>query len=154
MPRVAVLDFDVHHGNGTVEIFNDDPRVLVCSAFQHPFYPGRMYDVERDHVVNSPLPEGSRGIDFRHAVERQWVPALERHRPELILVSAGFDAHRDDPLAGLRYEEDDYRWVTELIAELADDYAGGRVVATLEGGYDLNALARSVETHLIALAGL
>jgi len=151
LERIAVLDFDVHHGNGTVEMFRDDPRVLVCSSYQHPFYPGRMWEVKREHIVHSPLAVGSRGVEFRRAVERQWIPAVERHRPQLVLVSAGFDAHADDPLAGLRFAVEDYRWITQVIVALANDHCRGRVVATLEGGYDLDALAASVEAHLAAL---
>ena len=146
--RVAVLDFDVHHGNGTVEIFQDRPEVLVCSSFQHPFYPGRYHDVKRKHIVNTPLPAGTGSDDFRHAIERDWAPAIEKHRPQLIFVSAGFDAHRDDPLGGLRLDEEDFSWVTRWIVNAAKKHAGGRVVSTLEGGYNLDALASSVATHL------
>jgi acetoin utilization deacetylase AcuC-like enzyme len=151
LDRVAILDFDVHHGNGTVDIFRDRDDVLVCSSFQHPFYPHRLWDVDDDNIVNTPLAAGTRGDAFRRAVERDWIPALEAHRPELILVSAGFDAHRDDPLGGLELVEDDFRRVTELIVAMANDFARGRVVSVLEGGYDLNALSRSVAAHLEAL---
>ncbi len=149
--RVAILDFDVHHGNGTVDIFKDRPEVLVCSSFQHPHYPYRLFDIERPNIVNTPLDAGTDGTGFRSAIERDWLPALEAHKPQLILVSAGFDAHRADPLGGLFLEEADYRWVTELIADAAARYCGGRVVSTLEGGYDLDALAHCVEAHLQAL---
>jgi acetoin utilization deacetylase AcuC-like enzyme len=150
--RVAILDFDVHHGNGTVDIFKDDPRVLVCSSFQHPFYPHRYTDIERDHIVNTPLRAGTGGPGFRQAIERDWLPALDRHAPDLVLVSAGFDAHGADPLAGLELEDDDFRWITQLIVDTANRHARGRVVSTLEGGYDLAALARSVAAHLEILA--
>ncbi|MEQ8486267.1 MAG: histone deacetylase family protein [Pseudomonadales bacterium] len=150
--RVAVLDFDVHHGNGTVDIFKDDPRVLVCSSFQHPFYPNRGYDVRRPNLVHTPLPAGCGSAAFRQAIEQDWRPALERHRPQLVLVSAGFDAHRLDPLGGLGLTEEDFRWVTRLIVDAAAATAGGRVVSTLEGGYDLTALAASVAAHLEVLA--
>jgi len=150
--RVAILDFDVHHGNGTVDIFRDRPDVLVCSSFQHPFYPNRGADVLRDHLVFTPLPAGCGGTAFRQAIEADWLPALARHRPQLILVSAGFDGHRLDPLAELRLVEADYRWVTQLIVAAANRFSGGRVVSTLEGGYDLAALPRSVGAHLEALA--
>jgi acetoin utilization deacetylase AcuC-like enzyme len=146
--RVAIVDFDVHHGNGTVDVFRRRTDVLVCSSFQHPFYPNRLWDVDDANVVNTPLEAGTRGDDFRRAIERDWVPALEVHRPELILVSAGFDAHRDDPLGGLELVEDDFRWVTDLIVAIASDFAQGRVVSVLEGGYDLNALSRSVAAHI------
>ncbi len=149
--RVAVLDFDVHHGNGTVDICRDRPEVLVCSSFQHPFYPHRQVDVRRDNIVATPLQAGTDGAGFREAIERDWLPALARHRPQLILVSAGFDGHRLDPLAQLMLNESDFRWVTELIVDQAHRYAGGRVVSTLEGGYDLNALARSAAAHVEAL---
>lgn len=149
--RVAILDFDVHHGNGTVDIFKDRPEVLVCSSFQHPYYPYRYADLQRDNIVNTPLSSGTRSVAFRHAVEADWSAAVERHRPQLILVSAGFDAHRQDPLGQLELSEDDFRWVTELICDLADRYANGRVVSALEGGYDLAALAASAHAHIDAL---
>lgn len=153
--RVAVLDFDVHHGNGTVDIFKDDPSVLVCSSFQHPFYPGRQVDIQRPNIVNTPLGAGTEGSEFRRAIERDWLPALERHRPELIFVSAGFDAHRDDPLGGLGLVESDYVWVTDLIVNAANSYctgenaqSAGRIISILEGGYNLDALALSVHAHV------
>jgi acetoin utilization deacetylase AcuC-like enzyme len=146
--RVAILDFDVHHGNGTVDIFRERPEVLVCSSFQHPHYPHRLFDLQRPNIVNTPLPAFTKGLGFRNAVERDWLPALARHRPNLILVSAGFDAHVEDPLAQLELVEDDYRWVTELIVSEADTYANGRVVSVLEGGYALGALARSAAAHI------
>jgi acetoin utilization deacetylase AcuC-like enzyme len=151
LERVAIVDFDVHHGNGTVDIFREDQRVLVCSSFQHPFYPGRLHDVDRPNIVNTPLDAGTRGAEFRRRVEHDWLRALDAHRPQLLLVSAGFDAHKRDPLGGLELEESDYRWVTELIADVAARHAEGRIVAALEGGYDLDALARSVDTHLQVL---
>lgn len=149
--RVAIVDFDVHHGNGTVDIFKDDERVMVCSSFQHPFYPFRYYDIDRPNIVNTPLAQGTPGKLFRNRVEEDWLAALDRHRPQLILVSAGFDAHRRDPLGGLELEESDYRWVTELIADVAARHADGRIVSVLEGGYDLDALARSVGAHVEVL---
>jgi len=149
--RVAVLDFDVHHGNGTVDIFKDRPEVLVCSSFQHPYYPYRYADLRRDNIVNTPLRSGTRSAAFRQAVEADWSAAVDRHRPQLILVSAGFDAHRQDPLGQLELTEDDFRWVTDLICDLANRHAGGRVVSVLEGGYDLAALAASAHAHIEAL---
>jgi len=151
LQRVAILDFDVHHGNGTVDIFKDQPEVLVCSSFQHPHYPHLLFDIERSNIVHTPLPAGTGSKEFRLALERDWLPALDRHRPELILVSAGFDAHRADPLGDLKLQEEDYRWVTELIVSKANEYSEGKIVSTLEGGYDLDALARSVGSHLAAL---
>jgi len=148
LERVAILDFDVHHGNGTVDIFKDDPSVLVCSSFQHPFYPYRYFDIERPNIVNTPLESGTRGDVFRKAIERDWLPALNRHQPQLIFVSAGFDAHKDDPLAGLELVEDDFAWITDLICHAANDYAEGRIISVLEGGYNPDALARSAFEHV------
>lgn len=148
LDRVAVLDFDVHHGNGTVQIFMDRPEVLVCSSFQHPFYPGRYDDVVRPNIILTPLPAGTGSSTFRHAIEVDWLPALHQHQPEMIFISAGFDAHREDPLGGLNLEDDDYTWITALILEAADKTTDGRIVATLEGGYNLDALARSVSAHI------
>ena len=151
LARVAILDFDVHHGNGTAEIFADDPRVLVASSFQHPGYPGRMHDLHEPNLVFTPLPAGTGSRDFRTAIERDWLPALDAHRPELVLVSAGFDAHRLDPLGDLLLAEDDFGWITSLIVDAARRHAGGRVLSMLEGGYDLGALALSVEAHVVEL---
>ena len=150
--RVAILDFDVHHGNGTVDICRDHPQILVCSSFQSPYYPNRLDDLVQPNIVNTPLAAGSSGSTFRAAVERDWLPALEAHQPDIVFVSAGFDAHVDDPLADLRLVEEDYHWVTQFIVAVANQYAQGRVVSTLEGGYDLDALARSVTAHIEALA--
>jgi acetoin utilization deacetylase AcuC-like enzyme len=149
--RVAILDFDVHHGNGTVDIFKDRPEVLVCSSFQHPYYPFRYADLQRRNIINTPLAAGTGSDGFRQAIERDWLPALNEHRPEVILVSAGFDAHADDPLAQLQLMEDDFHWVTELIVDQANQFSGGRIVSTLEGGYDLSALAASAQAHVSAL---
>ena len=149
--RVAILDFDVHHGNGTVAAFMDNPNVLVCSSFQFPFYPYRMQDVDRPNIVNTPLPAATRGAAFREAVERDWLPALDDFKPDLLLVSAGFDGHADDPLGGLLLTEEDYGWVTGLITDVADRHADGRIVSMLEGGYHLGALSRSVAVHIEGL---
>ncbi len=152
LERVAILDFDVHHGNGTVDIFASDPRVLVCSTFQHPFYPNRHTDTRADNIVNCPLALGSGSSEFRGAVERHWGPALARHDAQLILVSAGFDAHALDPVGGLCLREPDYRWVTEFIcAAAATTSCRGRIVSALEGGYAIDALARSVAAHIEGL---
>jgi len=150
--RVAVLDFDVHHGNGTVDICKDNPAVLVCSSFQHPHYPNRLFDIERPNIVNTPLPAGTDSERFRRSIETDWLPALAQHQPQLILISAGFDAHQADPLADLNLSEDDFAWITELIVGEAERMCGGKVLSTLEGGYDLNALVASVEAHLTCLA--
>ncbi|GGC05969.1 histone deacetylase [Marinobacterium zhoushanense] len=148
--RVAVLDFDVHHGNGTVDIFKDRPEVLVCSSFQYPFYPFRFQDIRRPNIVNTPLPAGTHGDTFRQAVERDWLPALQQHQPDMLFVSAGFDAHRDDPLAELRLEDEDFGWLGKLLVDAAQRYCGGRLVSVLEGGYNLAALGRSVDLYLRA----
>ncbi len=149
--RVAILDFDVHHGNGTVEIFKARPEMLVCSSFQYPFYPGRYDTVDSNHICLTPLAAGSGSDAFRQAVENDWRAAVSAHQPDIILVSAGFDAHKDDPLASLELNDQDYQWVTEFIVDLANRYAGGRIVSMLEGGYDLAALARSAVIHIGAL---
>jgi len=148
LERVAVLDFDVHHGNGTEDIFADDPRVMLCSSFQHPYYPGTGADTVSNHIIPTPLAAQTGGAAFRRAIEQSWVPALRRFEPELIIISAGFDAHADDPLAYLNLTEEDYAWVTELICGLASEYSQGRVVSALEGGYSLSALARSAAAHV------
>ena len=149
--RVAILDFDVHHGNGTVDIFKDTPGVLVASSFQHPHYPHRYFDLVRDHIVNTPLPAGTDGPAFRKAIERDWIPALEKFKPQLIFISAGFDAHTDDPLGDLHLDADDFAWITRLIVAMAEDHCSGRIISTLEGGYNLEALATSTAAHLKAL---
>ena len=152
--RVAVLDFDVHHGNGTEEIFLADDRVLLCSSYQHPFYPYTGAASQPGHLAHVPLPAGTRGADFRAAIEAQWLPEIDRFAPQLIFVSAGFDAHSGDPLAQLLLTVDDYTWITERILELADKHAQGRVVSSLEGGYALDALAASACAHVRTLARL
>jgi len=152
LERVAVLDFDVHHGNGTEDAFHEDPRVMMCSTFQHPYYPYCGADSGNEHIINVPLPAMTDGRGFRAAVERVWLPALERFKPQLVFVSAGFDAHREDPLAYLNFEDEDYRWVTEKLVDVANRHAEGRVVSTLEGGYNTTALARCVVEHVGALA--
>lgn len=150
LTRVAILDFDVHHGNGTEEMVGGDDRVLFCSSFQHPFYPYTRIDNVETNIVNAPLSAGSDGSSFRAAVEQYWLPALKHHAPELILISAGFDAHQADDMANLRFTESDYAWVTRKICEQAESSARGRIVSTLEGGYNLQALASSVEAHIKA----
>lgn len=151
--RVAILDFDVHHCNGTVDIFKGDQRVLVCSSFQDHFYPHRYLDYTNPHIVNSPLPAGTGSMAFRHAIERDWIPALAAHKPDFIFVSAGFDAHKHDPIGQLDLVEDDFRWITMLIADQARSLCGGRLVSTLEGGYDLAALSQCVAAHAAVLVG-
>lgn len=143
LERVAILDFDVHYGNGTSLAFAEDPRVLVCQTYQDPFYPF-WRSLDRAHIVDAALPHGSDGEAMRHAVETHWAPALDAHGPQLILVSAGFDAHRLDPLAGLQWETDDYAWLGHWIGDQARRHCAGHCVATLEGGYEPQALAESV----------
>ncbi len=152
--RVAILDFDVHHGNGTEEIFLADDRVLLCSSYQHPFYPYTGAPSVPGHIANVPLPAGTKGPEFRAAIEAQWLPEIERFAPQLIFVSAGFDAHAGDPLAQLLLTVDDYTWITERILELAAKHAHGRVVSSLEGGYALDALAACACAHVRTLANL
>lgn len=151
--RVAVVDFDVHHGNGTEDIFAEDERVLFCSSYQHPFYPNSGRVGLHANVVNCPLPAGADGAAFREAVQQHWVPALEAFRPELVMISAGFDAHAEDDMAHLRLREFDYGWITRQLCRVADDHADGRVVSSLEGGYNTDALARSVAVHIKAFFG-
>jgi len=154
LSRVAIVDFDVHHGNGTEDMFEGDPRVLMVSTFQYPLYPYSGLDNPSPLMVNVPLAPGSGGAEFRAAVADRWLPALADYKPQLILISAGFDAHREDPLANLQLSDDDYGWVTSRIAEIAAVHAGGRIVSTLEGGYALSALGRSATAHVRVLAGL
>src|SRR5688572_5611527 len=152
--RVAIIDFDVHHGNGTEDIFEGDERVLMASTFQHPFYPYSGTESPASNMVNVPLPAGAGSKQFREAVKKHWIPALDDFRPELVFFSAGFDAHADDPLAMLELVDEDYAWVTEQVKAVADRHASGRIVSMLEGGYSLSALGRSVAQHLRVLAGL
>ena len=152
LERVAILDFDVHHGNGTEDAFHEDPRVMMCSTFQHPYYPYCGADSGNDHIINVPLAAMTDGRGFRDAVERYWLPALEAFSPQLVFVSAGFDAHKDDPLAYLKLGDEDYRWVTEKLVEVAERHAEGRVVSTLEGGYNTDALGRCVVEHVRVLS--
>ena len=149
--RVAILDFDVHHGNGTEEIFAEEPNVILCSTFQHPYYPYQGADTESDHIINTPLAANAGGEEFRAAVMGDWIPNVTRFQPDLILISAGFDAHKEDPLAYLKLTDDDYSWVTAEIVKLANGFSKGRIVSTLEGGYNLDALGRSVTEHIRVL---
>lgn len=151
LSRVAIVDFDVHHGNGTEDIFRQEPRVMFCSTFQHPFYPFCGAHTASKHIINVPLAAGSNGGAFAQAVETHWLPALDAFEPQLVLVSAGFDAHVEDDMAGLALTEADYAWVTGEIRSVAERHAQGRMVSLLEGGYALSALGRSVAAHLQAL---
>jgi acetoin utilization deacetylase AcuC-like enzyme len=153
LERVAVVDFDVHHGNGTEDILCDDERVLMVSFFQHPLFPYTGTHPLGRNMVNVPLMPRSDGSFARAAVTEKWLPALEAFRPEMIFISAGFDAHRDDELGGLRLLEADYEWITRQVVEVAERWSKGRIVSCLEGGYNLQALARSVAAHLRVLTG-
>ncbi|GAB3242400.1 histone deacetylase family protein [Chitinimonas naiadis] len=154
LERVAVADFDVHHGNGTEELFHDNPRVLMVSTFQSPFYPYSGEKAMGPNMHNVPLKAGSRGDTFRAAVESEWLPALRAFQPQMLFISAGFDAHREDDMASMGLVEDDYAWVTEQLMDIAAEFAEGRIVSVLEGGYDLSALGRSAAAHIRVLAGL
>jgi acetoin utilization deacetylase AcuC-like enzyme len=154
LKRVAILDFDVHHGNGTENIFAGDEEVLMASIFQHPFYPYSGTDNPAANMLNVPLPAGSGGEDFRGVVSDVWMPALRKFQPEMIFISAGFDAHYEDDMGSLKLVEKDYAWVTEQVVAFAKTSAKGRVVSMLEGGYVMSALARSVTAHLRALASI
>ena len=150
--RVAVVDFDVHHGNGTEDILAGDERVLMVGIFQHPFYPYSGFDSHADNMVNVPVPAYTRGPAIRELIQKNWLPRLEAFQPEMIFVSAGFDAHREDDLGQLGLVEADYAWITQQIKDVARKYAKGRIVSCLEGGYNLDALGRSVEAHVRTLA--
>jgi acetoin utilization deacetylase AcuC-like enzyme len=152
--RVVIVDFDVHHGNGTEEIFAGEEGVLMVSTFQHPFYPYSGTDDPAPNMVNVPLPAGAGSKQFREAVADRWMPALEEFAPQLVVFSAGFDAHAEDDMAMLRLVDDDYGWVTTQLKSIADRHANGRIVSMLEGGYALSALGRSAVQHLRVLAGL
>jgi acetoin utilization deacetylase AcuC-like enzyme len=154
LQRVAIVDFDVHHGNGTEDIFTGDDRVLMVGIFQHPFYPYSGANSHAKNMVNVPVPAYTRGPAIREIVEHAWLPRLEEFKPEMIFFSAGFDAHREDDLGQLGLVEADYQWMTEQVKAIADKYAQGRIVSSLEGGYNLSALGRSVEAHVRVLAGI
>lgn len=154
LQRVAILDFDVHHGDGSEDIFKDDERVMLCSTFQHPHYPHRGADSRTARMVNLPLAVGTDGKGFRAAVLNEIAPALERFKPQMLFISAGFDAHAQDPLAQLKLENADYAWVTKFALQMAERHADKRIVSVLEGGYHLPALAQAATAHVSALARL
>jgi acetoin utilization deacetylase AcuC-like enzyme len=154
LERVAIIDFDVHHGNGTAESFRDDPRVLMASFFRHPFYPYCEPEPVTATSVNIPVPAYSGGDVVRKLVEEQWMPALDAFRPQMVFISAGFDAHKEDDMGGMALVEADYVWMTHKAMEIARRHAQGRIVSVLEGGYALSALGRSVVAHVKALAEL
>ncbi len=152
--RVAVCDFDVHHGNGTEDIFTQDYRVMLCSSFQHPFYPHTPLESDNPHIINAPLDAGADGAAFRQAITDIWLPALRRFAPQMIFISAGFDAHIEDDMGHVQLREADYVWVTEQLLKVADEFSQGRVVSVLEGGYALSALGRSATEHVRTLMGI
>ncbi len=154
LQRVAVVDFDVHHGNGTEDILSGDGRVLMVSFFQHPFYPHSGTENPASNMVNIPVPAYTKGMEVRELIEMHWVPRLEAFQPEMIFISAGFDAHREDDMGQMGLTEQDYSWITYRIREIAARHAQGRIVSCLEGGYDLSALSRSVEAHVRVLADI
>lgn len=154
LERIAIIDFDVHHGNGTEDVFRDDPRVMMASIFQHPFYPYSGTDCNAAHMVNVPVPAGTRGENFRQVVTDVWMPALRAHKPQMLFISAGFDAHYEDDMGSCGLVEADYIWVTEQIKAVASECGHRRIVSMLEGGYALSSLARSVVVHIKALADL
>jgi acetoin utilization deacetylase AcuC-like enzyme len=151
LQRVAIIDFDVHHGNGTEDIVAGDDRILMVSFYQHPYYPEWNHS-NAANLMNLPVPAYTRGMDLREMIEATWFPRLEAHRPEMIFISAGFDAHREDDMGQLGLVEQDYVWMTQRIKDVAKRHAKGRIVSCLEGGYSLSALARSVEAHIRVLA--
>ena len=154
LKRVAIVDFDVHHGNGTEDIVRGDKRILMVSFFQHPFYPFSGDGVQDSNMLNLPVPAYTKGMDIRELVDSIWIPRLSEFKPEMIFISAGFDAHRDDDLGQLGLVEQDYAWITRRIKDVAKSHSRGRIVSALEGGYNLRALARSVEAHIRELADL
>ena len=151
LSRVAIIDFDVHHGNGTEDIVVGDDRILMCSFYQHPFYPEGVH-AQAPNLVNLPVSAYTKGSAIRELVDSVWMPRLHAHRPEMVFISAGFDGHREDDMGQLGLVEDDYAWLTKRIKSVADEHAQGRIVSCLEGGYNLSALARSVEAHVRVLA--
>jgi acetoin utilization deacetylase AcuC-like enzyme len=148
LSRVAIVDFDAHHGNGTEHIFKSEPRVLFCASFQHPFYPFSGHASDTPNLVDVPLKGGTGGPEFRAAVTEHWFPALNRFKPEFLFISAGFDAHWQDDMAGLELSEADYGWISNELLKIARSHCNGRIVSMLEGGYELGSLARSAVAHL------
>ncbi|MHA7879149.1 MAG: histone deacetylase family protein [Saccharospirillum sp.] len=154
LKRVAVVDFDVHQCNGTIEAFQDRPEIMVCSSFQHPFYPNSHWQSEHPHIVLTPQVTFGTSEDLRNDWVKKWKPALQQHRPEMLFISAGFDAHTLDPMGQMNWQTHDYYWLTEQLVRLADELCEGRIVSMLEGGYHLKALADSAEQHVRALMKL
>lgn len=153
LDRVAIVDFDVHHGNGTENIVKDKKGFLFCSTYQYPFYPFEMQESDTPPIINTPLAATTRSAEFRQAIREHWLPALDKFKPQIIFISAGFDAHIEDDMSQISLTEADYLWITEEIKYIADMHAEGRIVSTLEGGYSLSALGRSVVAHIKGLIG-
>jgi acetoin utilization deacetylase AcuC-like enzyme len=151
LQRVAIVDFDVHHGNGTEDIFQGESRVFFCSSFQHPFYPFTDLESHADNIIKIPLDAGSRGKEFKEKMGQYCLPQLDEFKPELIFISAGFDAHREDDMSHVNLVEEDYEWITTRLKEVAEKHAQGKMISVLEGGYALSALGRSVVAHLKAM---
>ncbi|MDF1830625.1 histone deacetylase family protein, partial [Cycloclasticus pugetii] len=154
LDRIAIVDFDVHQGNGTQEIFEADDRVLFCSSYEHPLFPFSNRPSIPNKLINTPLKSGSTGAEFRAQVQQHWLPALHAFKPQFIFISAGFDAHWEDDIATLCFQDQDFAWVTQEIIAIARRYSHNRIVSVLEGGYALKALGRSAEQHIRALMQL
>ncbi|MEP0074020.1 MAG: histone deacetylase family protein [Marinomonas sp.] len=154
LDRVAIVDFDVHHGNGTEHIFNADEKVLYASSYQHPFYPYNDPGASHDNILHMPLEAGSGSAEFRVIINDQLLPILEKFQPQLIMISAGFDAHKEDPMGQLRLDEADFTWITDRLMEVADKHCQGKVVSVLEGGYNIDALGRTAFCHIKSLMRL
>ena len=153
LERVAIVDFDVHHGNGTENIVKDKEGYLFCSSYQYPFYPFEMQESDRPPIINTPLDATTKGPEFREIIAEKWLPALRKFKPEMIFISAGFDAHIEDEMSQVSLTEQDYRWVTDEVKRIADQYSKGRIVSVLEGGYSLGALGRCAVAHINGLIG-
>ena len=151
LERIAIIDFDAHQGNGTINILSGDPRFLICSSFQHPGYPFSHWDNIYSNVINTPLKEFSKGVDMRRAVETQWLEQLQAFKPQLTLISAGFDAHKNDPMARLQWQKEDYAWLGTFLSEINKENPDNKILAVLEGGYNLTALAESACSFIEAI---
>lgn len=154
LERVAIVDFDVHHGNGTEHIFRQEPKVLYASSYQHPYYPFSDPGASHDNIIHIPLDAGTASSEFRQAISEQLIPELDRFQPQLLMISAGFDAHKEDPLAQLRLSDQDYTWITEQLMAVAKRHCEEKIVSVLEGGYDLDALGRAAFAHIRCLMKL
>ncbi|GGI77683.1 histone deacetylase family protein [Legionella impletisoli] len=149
--RIAIVDFDVHHGNGTEAMFKENENVLLCSSFEHPFYPNKPFATESDHLLNLPLAAGTGSSSYRQHVEAQWLEAIDKFQPDFIFFSAGFDGHKADHMADFNLTEEDYSWITQQVKKLADKHCDGRIVSVLEGGYELSVLGKAALAHIKAL---